>query len=120
MITGTINEKLEPLLNDVFIEGNNGWISLRTLLDTGFNSSFCLPRKYAEEAKLEFLCEAEAELGDGRIIIENVYLGTILVNNQPTMVEMTLTDSETAFMGMEMLLEREAIFNLKTMTIEVK
>ncbi len=120
MITGIINEKLEPLLDDIFIEGKNGWIALRTLLDTGFNSAFCLPKKYAEEAKMAFLCEAEAELGDGRLIIENVYLGTILINNQPTVVEITLTDSETAFMGMEMLLEKKAIFNLKTMTIKVQ
>ncbi len=69
---------------------------------------------------MEFLCEAEAELGDGKVIIENVYLGTILVNNQPVVVEITLTDSETVFLGMEMLLEKEAIFNLKTMTIKVQ
>ncbi|GEM_PF-3002479 len=49
MITGIINEKLEPLLDDIFIEGKNGWIALRTLLDTGFNShvgwatGFCCP-----------------------------------------------------------------------------
>ena len=33
--------------------------------------------------------------------------------------EMIATDLETALMGMEMLLEKEAIFNLKTMTIKV-
>jgi hypothetical protein len=35
-------------------------------------------------------------------------------------VEITVTDSETAVMGMEMLLGKEAIFNLKTMIIRVK
>jgi len=110
MITGIINEKLEPLLDDIFIEGKNGWIALRTILDTGFNSAFCLPRKHIEEAKIEFFTEVEVELGDGRIIIEELYLGTILINNQPVIVEISLTDSETAFMGMEMLFEKEAIF----------
>jgi predicted aspartyl protease len=43
MITGTINEKLEPLLDDIFIKSHNGWIALQTILDTGFNSAFCLP-----------------------------------------------------------------------------
>jgi len=119
MITGIINDKLEPLLDDIFIEGKNGLIALRTILDTGFNSGFCLPRKYLEEAKMEFLGEVEAELCDGTMIIENAYLGTILVDNQPYVVEITITDSETAVMGMEMLLEKEAVFNLKTMTIQV-
>ena len=54
MITGMINEALEPLLDDVFIEGKNGPIALRTILDTGFNGAFCLPRKYADDAKIEF------------------------------------------------------------------
>lgn len=63
--------------------------------------------------------EVKAELADGEWIVEEVYLGTILVNHQPYMVEMTQTDSETAVMGMAMLLEQEAIFNLHTMTIQV-
>jgi len=28
MITGVINDKLEPLLDEIFIEGKNGWIPL--------------------------------------------------------------------------------------------
>ncbi len=120
MITGTINDKLEPLLDNIFIEGKNDKIALRTILDTGFNSTFCLPKKYVEQTKMVFLSEVEAELCDGSIIIEDIYLGTILVNNQPYVVEITMTDSETAIMGMEMLLDKEAIFNLKTMTIQVR
>lgn len=119
MITGTINDKLEPLRDDIFIESQTGWIALRTILDTGFNGEFCLPRQYAQEAQLEYLGEVKAELADGDWIIEEVYLGTILVNNQPHLVEMTLTDSATAVLGMAMLLEQEAIFNLHTMTIRV-
>jgi predicted aspartyl protease len=121
MMTGYINEILEPLLADIFIKGIDGcWIALRTILDTGFNGAFCLPKYYAEIAQLEFLSEVEAELADGQVIIENVYLGTILVNNQPQVVEITLTGSETAAMGMAMLLEKEAIFNLNTMRIQVR
>jgi len=34
-------------------------------------------------------------------------------------VELTLTDSESALMGMEMLLEKEAIFDLKNIVVKV-
>jgi len=68
---------------------------------------------------MEFLCEVEAELADGSLITEPLYKGTILIKNQPHVVEITLTDSETAVMGMAVLLEKEAIFNLRTMTIKV-
>ena len=119
MITGTINENLEPLIDDIFIEGKNGWIALRTILDTGFNGAFSLPRQYAEQVELEFLCDIDAELSDGTIITDSIYMGTILVKNQPYVVEISLTDSETAVMGMAMLLEKEIVFNLRLMTIEV-
>lgn len=51
------------------------------------------------------------ELGDGNIISTPVYLGQILVNNQPYLMELTLMESDSALMGMEMLLEKEAIFD---------
>ena len=119
MITGKINEDLEPLLDDISIEGKNRWFSLRTILDSGFNGAFCFPRKYESEVRMERLCEVEVELANGKCITENVYLGKLIVSNQPYLVEMTMTDSETALMGMGMLLEKEAVFNLRTMTIKV-
>jgi len=119
LITGSINEDLEPLLDDIFIKGQHHWIPIQTLLDTGFNGSFCLPTRYAHQAALESVGEVAIELGDGNIVSSDVYLGEILVNNQPYLVELTLTESETALMGMEMLLEKEAIFNLKDMTVTV-
>ncbi|MCP4698232.1 MAG: hypothetical protein GY862_15470 [Gammaproteobacteria bacterium] len=119
MITGTINEELEPLLDDIFIEGKSGWIPLRTVLDTCFNGAFCLPRQYMDEVKLETAGEATVELGDGNIINEEIHLGEILVNNQPCLVELTMTDADTALMGMAMLLEKEAVFDLNAMTVWV-
>lgn len=73
----------------------------------------------APEVKLEFLCDIEAELSDGTIITDSIYRGTILVKNQPYIVENSLTDSETAVMGMAMLLDKEIVFNLRMMTIQV-
>jgi predicted aspartyl protease len=119
VITGTINEDLEPLLDDIFIKSKDQWVPIQTLLDTGFNGAFCLPRKYANTVELEPVGEIAVELGDGKVIITQVYLGNILVNNQPYLVELTITESESALMGMEMLLEKEAIFDLKTMTVRV-
>lgn len=45
--------------------------------------------------------------------------GEIIVDNQPVIVKLIGTDSDTALLGMAMLLEKEAIFNLKDMTVKV-
>jgi len=120
MITGTITDELEPIINDVFIRTEKGKvIPIRTILDSGFNASFCIPRRIIEELNLNPVALEIFELADGTRIEEKIYVGEIVVDNQPFIIEISGTDSETALMGMEMLLEKEAIFNLKTMEINV-
>jgi clan AA aspartic protease len=120
MITGIINDELEPILNDVFVRTKRGEvIPLKTILDTGFNASFCIPRDIIEQLDIPPIANEVFELADGTYIEENIYIGEVIVDNQPYTVEISATDSETALMGMEMLLEKEAIFNLKTMKIIV-
>jgi predicted aspartyl protease len=120
MITGTISADLEPLLNDVFVLQADGMtIPVRTILDTGFNGWFCMPRKILEQMTVKPAGIVTYELGDGSELIERTYTGEVIVDNQPFVVELGVTDSDTALMGMAMLLEREAIFNLKDMTVKV-
>lgn len=120
MITGRITEDLEPLLNDVYLRAKDGsFLEVKTVLDTGFNSTFCFPRYLLERLKLEYFGEGIFILADGSPIDETIYLGEVIVDNQPFVVEMTMTESDTALMGMEMLLEHEAIFNLRNMTVTV-
>jgi len=120
MITGHINADLEPLLNDVYLRANDGsLIAVRTILDTGFNSTFCFPKHLFEKLNLEYFGEGVFVLADGMPTDETIYLGEVIVENQPYIVEMTATESDLALMGMEMLLEREAIFNLRDMTVKV-
>ncbi len=120
MITGIITDDLDPILDNVFMRAKDGsLISVRTILDTGFNGSFCFPRKLLEDLQLQPFGTVSLTLADGNEIEEQFYIGEVIVDNQPYFVEMSATDLETALMGMEMLLEKEAIFNLKTMTISV-
>lgn len=120
MITGINNDELEPILNDVFVRTKKGKvIPLKTILDTGFNASFCIPRELIKQLDIPSIANEVFELADGTLIEEDIYIGEVIVDNQPYTVELSATDSETALMGMEMLLEKEAIFNLKTMKVTV-
>ena len=120
IITGKINEDLEPILDDILVKGKGEDFSLRTILDTGFNGSFCLPKKFAKKTVIQPFGKEKFELADGTIIEEDVFLGEIIVNNQPIPVEMTLTESDTALMGMEILLDKVATFDLRNMEVYVK
>jgi clan AA aspartic protease len=119
MITGTISADLEPILHDVFVRLPEGTLHpVKTVLDTGFNGSFCLPKNILEQMGLEAATTQTFELADGRYIVEDTFFGEVIINHRPFVVELSGTDSDTALMGMAMLLEKEAIFNLKDMTVK--
>lgn len=120
MITGRISENLEPILDDVFIRRHDEvLVPVKTVLDTGFNGWFCMPKEFLEQMVLKPAAKEIFQLADGSTLEEQTYIGEVIVANQPFMVLLMGTEADTALMGMRMLLEKEAIFNLKDMTIKV-
>jgi hypothetical protein len=60
------------------------------------------------------------ELADGTLVEEELYIGRILLNDRAYFVELTLTDADQALLGMQLLLDKIAVFDLKTMRVEVR
>ncbi|MBI4758034.1 MAG: hypothetical protein HY783_03390 [Chloroflexi bacterium] len=118
-LQGLINENLEPIVENIFAIGQEENIPLETVLDTGFNGMFCLPRHYREQCELSTLGLETFELADGSYVEEELYVGQILLNDIPYFVEMILTDSDQALLGMQLLENKVATFDLKRMRIEV-
>jgi len=118
-LQGFINEKLEPIVEDVFLMTREGHVPVEAILDTGFNGALCLPRKFQPLCELSVLGLETFELADGTLIQEMLYLGQLLLNDTPYFVELTLTDADQALLGMQVLLDKVATLNLKTMRIEV-
>ena len=118
-LQGLINEKLEPIVENIFAIGRGENIPLEAILDTGFNGMFCLPKKYQEQCELSTLGLETFELADGSYVEEELYVGQILLNDIPYVVEMILTDSDQALLGMQLLENKVATFDLKRMRIEV-
>jgi len=118
-LQGFINENLEPMVDNVFLLGREGAIPLAAILDTGFNGMLCLPRKFQPLCEPSPLGFETFELADGTLVQEIVYMGEILLNGTPYFVELTLTDADQALLGMQLLLDKVATFDLRTMRIEV-
>lgn len=118
-LQGFVNENLEPVLENVFLIGREGHIPLEAILDTGFNGMLCLPRKLQQHCELSALGLETFELADGTLAQEVLYVGQILLNDVPYFAELTLVDSDQALLGMQLLLDKVATFDLKTMRVEV-
>lgn len=118
-LQGFINENLEPIVENVFVIGQEDHIPVEAVLDTGFNGMLCLPRKLQSRCELSVLGLETFELADGSLIEEVLYMGQILLNDTPYFVELTLADADQGLLGMQLLLDKVAIFDLKTMRLEV-
>ncbi|MBU4224633.1 MAG: hypothetical protein KKC71_02285 [Chloroflexi bacterium] len=118
-LQGFVNENLEPRVENAFLIGQEGHIPLEAILDTGFNGMLCLPRKLQPHCELSALGLETFELADGTLVQEVLYMGQILLNDTPYFVELTLADADQALLGMQLLLDKVATFDLKTMRIEV-
>ena len=118
-LQGFINENLEPLVESIFLVGREGRIPLEAVLDTGFNGTLCLPQHLQAHCTLYALGLETFELADGTLVQEVLYMGQLSINDTICEVELTLTNAERALLGMQLLLDKIATFNLKTMRIEV-
>ena len=72
-----------------------------------------------EKCKLEFVSVKPYELANGEIVEEDVYLAELIVNDKILVVETTLTRSEIALIGMELIRNKIAVFNLTLLDFPV-
>lgn len=119
-LEGCINEDLEPIVNNVFVVGREVPIALKAVLDTGFNGAFSLPRVVAAECELQYFGYVTIEFGDGSQMLEREYIGQIIIHGRSYFVQLTLTDADTALIGMQLLKDKVAIINLKTNRLRVE
>ncbi|MCG3119461.1 MAG: hypothetical protein ALAOOOJD_01870 [bacterium] len=117
---GYIDEYLIPRIENVLVVGRENLIAVDTVLDTGFNDHFCLPRKYFQACSLIFFGTEEYVLANGAVVNEETYLGTILLDNQPLQIVMSLTDDDEALIGTKLLDKKWVILDFENYRIEVK
>ena len=119
-LKGHITQDLEPVLNDLFILGKKGRrVLLPAILDTGFNGELALPLKFKSACKLTPFGVKAFELANGHVVQQDVFLATLIIGKREFPVEATMTRSSAALVGMELIRNRTAIFNLKSNKIKV-
>lgn len=115
-----IDKDLVPKIQDVYVVGRKNWILLVAVLDTGFNDEFCLPRKYFDECDLKFVGTDKYVLANGASVTEAIYLGTIIIDNTPLTVLISLTDDHEALIGTRLLDGKIITLNFKTYEVIVE
>jgi len=104
-IQGHLDEYHQPRVA-ITVRGSRQDITLDVVIDTGFDGQLCLPVPLAIEIGLELYGAQQTELADGSIKSELVFLGQAGFVGRPSQeVEILLTESDDALLGVEFLLD---------------
>lgn len=120
-LKGSITKDLEPVLDHLYVLGKNKKkFPITAILDTGFNGELALPQKDYVSYFFEPLGIKSFELADGQIVQQEIFVAFLIIKGKKYPVEATLTRSNIALLGMELIRNKIALFNLKTNKIFVR
>ncbi|MBM3239500.1 hypothetical protein FJZ31_24670 [Candidatus Poribacteria bacterium] len=112
MIIGVIIDHSPYVEVEVF--GNRSQTVITALLDTGFNVDLCLPIEIGITLGLELWDLVETELSDGTLKLEPSYAAHINWDGELRMVDVILTYSDEALLGIRLLEGKSVNIDFRT------
>ena len=87
----------------VLLSGNRGETTINPLIDTGFDGALCVPIPIAIPLGLELYGNHYYELADGTVWHDVTFQEIVHLAEETRRTEITLTESEDALLGSELL-----------------
>ena len=102
MITGKINANREAIIELEVIGSNQKREKVEAAIDTGFNGYLTLPNDLINYLKLQLAGSRHVTLGDGNVVVLDMYLTKVLWHGQEREV-LTLQADSGPLIGMSLL-----------------
>ena len=96
------------------VSGSRATVTVAAILDTGFNGELSLPIGVAMQLGLELRDIITVELANGSFSDELVFAGSIIDEGQEREISITLTRSQDALLGTELLRGRCVVLDFGT------
>jgi clan AA aspartic protease len=111
LIEGFANNNLEPIVDIELLDENGNREKTSVIIDTGFNGYLCLSEDLVEKVKLSYYGSDRFELGDGKVVESDVYLGMIAFDDKEVEVLVILSASEDTLIGTSLLKDKTLFVN---------
>ncbi len=82
MITGKVTSNREAVIELQLVGSNRRKEKVEAVIDTGFNGYLTLPSDLINRLKLQLAGNRRATLGDGNVVVLDVYLAKVLWHGQ--------------------------------------
>jgi clan AA aspartic protease len=102
MITGVVNPNREAIIRLAVAGPRGQQQEIEAIIDTGFTGFLTLPPAVVAALGLSWLSRQPGILADGSVDIFDVYVGTVLWDGPPRVVEVEAADTEP-LVGMGLL-----------------
>jgi len=116
---GIIDELLQPKCK-ITIKGFRKSISVDTFIDIGFSGDLCLPIPIAIQLGLELRGDDYFELADGSMKHELLFKGEAIWDNKAIPVEISLTESSDALLGVRLLKDKKITIDFPTKVVSIE
>jgi clan AA aspartic protease len=102
MITGVVNGTLEAVVQMNALDPSGQSVAFEAVIDTDFSGFLTLPASLIVTLQLRWLGRQDGILADGQIHVFDVFVATIIWDNQARLVEVDAADAEP-LLGMNLL-----------------
>jgi len=118
-MTGYVDENDQPKI-DLLVRGQKQQKAIEAVVDTGFNGELCIPISIAVQLGLELTDYRFVELADGAVHRDLIFAGTVILDKNDIVAEISLTNSEEALLGTGLLKDQklEIGFVSRSLTIQ--
>lgn len=111
MILGRVTADREAILPLEITGPSRQWQQAEAVIDTGFNGFLTLPSALVHFLRLPLVGNRRAALGDGSVVVLDVYLATVFWHNQEREVLVLQADS-APLVGMSLLSGNPVTLNI--------
>ena len=102
MITGSVDDKLQPVVRLTVCNEAGDAIEIEAIIDTGFNGTLTLPLTAIQKLKLPLSSKGAALLADGTQVWFDVYAGILMWDGVPRRIHIEAAETEP-LAGMQLL-----------------
>lgn len=111
MITGVVTANREATIRLVVAGPNQRLEEVEAVIDTGFNGFLTLPSQVIRILTLPFIGNRRVMLADGRLVVLDLYLTTVLWNEREREV-LVLPGEGDPLIGMSLLYDHRVIVHV--------
>ncbi len=119
MLAGRVNRDGEPVVPIQLILRNRP-VSLRAVIDTGFNGYLCAPRRLLSRGRWEAIGTEKFEIATGDLVRQEIYLGEVIFNGWRGLVYTVGTNTKDILIGTKLLREKILSVNFQTKRLTIK